>query len=258
MLKPTNSEYDQEHIYARVDKQRLGIPDENTKPMALVGKSSGDSVIVDHQPGATTIAMVEKRSVPVFEKGQIDDKDFEREVYNRNSEQGEISQSTDTMPHVSYTGTKYQGSLNQGSLNEGVVWMTVRHSKKLFGVGGNERIITLPIVNKLPSSNFSPTEDSDFDLDNDGEMFSQRHKPDASGEYYTSTRVLGLEEISVHRESMMKESEQDKQQQSGTRTSVMEQFKEPGDGEIQEQDVEKLQQERYHDYPELVNMKMNA
>ena len=249
MLKPTNSEYDQEHIYARVDKQRLGIPDENTKPMALVGKSSGDSVIVDHQPGATTIAMVEKRSVPVFEKGQIDDKDFEREVYNRNSEQGEISQSTDTMPHVSYTGTKYQGSLNQGSLNEGVVWMTVRHSKKLFGVGGNERIITLPIVNKLPSSNFSPTEDSDFDLDNDGEMFSQRHKPDASGEYYTSTRVLGLEEISVHRESMMKESEQDKQQQSGTRTSVMEQFKEPGDGEIQEQDVEKLQQERYHDYP---------
>ena len=270
MLKPTNSEFDQEHIYARVNKELLGIRDENTKPMALVGKSSVDSVIVDHQPGATTIAMVEKRSVPVFEKGQIDDKDFGREVYNRNSEQGEISQSTDTMPRVSYTGTKDQGSLNEGSLNEGVVWMTVRHSKKLFSVGGNERIITLPIVNNLPSSNFSPTEDLDFDLDNDGEMFSQRHKQDASGEYYTSTRVLGLEEISVHRESiMMKESEQDERQQSGTRTSVlddksevaegtsriaMEQFKEPGDGEIQEQDVEKkevreLQQERYHDYP---------
>ena len=283
-LKRSNSGHDQEHIYARVNKQRLSIRNENKKSIAPVEKSSEDSIVVDHQPGATTIAIVEKRSVRELEKrkfdekvhmqqsSQIVDQNFKRVVDDRNFGKGEILQRTDTMEHDSYTET------NQ--LDQGVVWMTVRHSKKLFGASASERIITLPIVNKLPSGDLSPTENLDFDLDNDGEMFSQRQKQDASDEYYTSTRVVGLAgEISVgsrgytEESIMMKETEKDEENTFGTGTSVLgdkskvtegsssivtEQFKESANGQkeivglmqegVEKKGVSELQQERYPDY----------
>jgi hypothetical protein len=185
-LKPLDFGHDQEHIYARVNKEQLNIHDRTEESM----KKSGESVNINHYPGTTTIATIDKNSLRDEETEKIVtevEQKFVREMDNQNFPQEEISRSTDITIDASPIEIKQQ--------DQEVVWMTVRQSKKLFDAGGSERVITLPIVNKLPSGNLSPTDNLDFDLENDGEMFAQRHKQESSGEYHTSTRAMELEKV---------------------------------------------------------------
>ncbi len=163
-------------------------------------KTSGVSIIVNHQPGATTIATVDTDSLGNEETGrlvmeaqiraeesQIVEQRFIRVSDSQNLTQEETSRSINITNEASPTVINKQ--------DQGVVWMSVRHSKKLFHTAGGERVIALPMVNKLPSGNFSPTENLDFDFENDGEMFDQRRKDDSPADYHTSTFVTELEQV---------------------------------------------------------------
>ena len=155
---------DQEHIYARVDK-KPHIHDQNKHLMEKQAKTVGDSIVINHQPGATVIAMAGRDSSDSEETGTLV---MEAQI---EKEEAQIVQKRS----IRETETNDQGN--------GVVWMTIRHNKKLFDADNqSKRVIVLPIVNKLPSDNFSPMENLDMDFENDGEMFGQRRKDDTSGE----------------------------------------------------------------------------
>ncbi|XP_028404520.1 titin-like isoform X6 [Dendronephthya gigantea] len=70
-----------------------------------------------------------------------------------------------------------------------VVWITVRHSNKLFGPGSSERIVTLPIVNNAHSDDHSPTDDIDLDLEENAEMFVKAQNGEESAESNVSCTV---------------------------------------------------------------------
>ena len=205
------SSYDKDHIYARVNKSELHKNDEDSLRHA---KTSADSVLISHQPGATAIVRIEKNSLrheetennftevkmpevvsPAVEKKIV------RETYHQSDAREEIRQSENRTDDVSHTEAKQV---------QGVVWMTVRHKKRLFDASDSRRVITLPIVNKIPSEHHSPTENLDFVLVNDEEMFVERRASKPSEDYYTTTHVNGQEQVQQipgNERGVMKESE---------------------------------------------------